>query len=224
MRSDVLEQILTRLLLLEPEVIAENLEEGVKRGLFASAPSRWQLAQGVLRMLHRMATRPESVGLSIDSAPRRELGARLMRFRLVRGPLLLAIGAVRPWDLTGLLSGRDGLIRHLVGTHHDRRQFGYDLEILRLYAGGLEALRDEAEAIVAGTHKRAALLRASCVYEGYHERLLKAARMALESGGDVGLAPDERTDPDLSFEAFLAWCAARPDTLRGAVASWSRAA
>lgn len=207
---------LTRLLLLEPETIAKTLDEGVRRGLFASAPTTWQLAQGVARMIHRMITRPESVGLSLDAPPRRGFAARLMQFRPVRGPALLALGAVRPWDLTGLLSARDGLIRHLVGTHHDRRQFGYDLEILRLYPGGLEALFEEARSIVDGTHDKAALFRATCVYEGYHERLLAAVEAALR--GETTLEPDERTDPDLSFDAFLAWCAARPNTLREALA------
>lgn len=207
---------LTRLLLLEPETIAKTLDEGVRRGLFASAPTTWQLAQGVARMIHRMMTRPESVGLSLDAPPRRGFAARLMQFRPVRGPALLALGAVRPWDLTGLLSARDGLIRHLVGTHHDRRQFGYDLEILRLYPGGLEALFEEARSIVDGTHDKAALFRATCVYEGYHERLLAAVEAALR--GETTLEPDERTDPDLSFDAFLAWCAARPNTLREALA------
>lgn len=209
------QRALTRLLLLEPETIARTLDEGVRRGLFASAPTTWQLAQGVARMIHRMVTRPESVGLSIDAPPRPELAARLMRFRPVRGPALLALGAVRPWDLTGLLSARDGLIRHLVGTHHDRRQFGYDLEILRIYPGGLEALRDEARAIIDRTHDKAALLRATCVYEGYHERLLAAVEAALR--GETTLEPEEMSDPDLSFDAFLAWCAARPNTLREAL-------
>lgn len=210
------QRTITRLLLLEPETIARTLDEGVRRGLFASTPTTWQLAQGVARMIHRMVTRPESVGLSLDAPPRPGLAARLMQFRPVRGPALLALGAVRPWDLTGLLSARDGLIRHLVGTHHDRRQFGYDLEILRIYPGGLEALRDETRAIIDGTHDKAALLRATCVYEGYHERLLDAVEAALR--GETTLEPEERTDPDLSFEAFLAWCAARPNTLREALA------
>lgn len=223
-KGKVWERVLSRLLLLQPAVIARNLERGVELGLFARSPSTWQLGQGVLRMLHRMVTRPQSVGLSVDSPPRRELGARLMRFRPVRGPVLLAIGAVRPWDLTGLLSGRDGLIRHLVGTHHDRRQFAYDLEILRLYPAGLETLLEETRTIVEGTHPRAALYRATCVYEGYHERLLEAVRGALKGdGAEVGLEPEERGDPDLSFDAFLVWCAAQPNTVRGAVESWSRA-
>jgi len=143
-----------------------------------------------------------------------------MSMRPVRGPLLLAIGAVRPWDLTGLLASRDQLIRHLVGTHHDRRQFAYDLEILRLYPRGLEALRDEVSAVVEGRHRAAWLFRETCVYQSYHENLLVAVDKALL--GDLGLEAGERVDPDISFAAYLQWCLRQPESVGGAIARWRR--
>jgi hypothetical protein len=129
--------------------------------------------------------------------------------------LLLGIGAVQPWDLTGLLASRDKLIRHLVGTHHDRRQFAYDLEILRLYPRGLEALREEVGAIVEGRHVLAPLFRVTCVYENYHEHLLAAVDGAM--AGDLGLDTGERADPDISFTAYLEWCLRQPESVGGAI-------
>lgn len=217
-----LDEVMTRAasaaLLLAPRTIEARLGAGEAQAVIEQAPTRWQLAQGVVRMLHRMWTRPESIGLSADAPVRSGPLTRLMRFRPVRAPLLLGLGAVQPWDLTGLLADRDRLVRHLVGTHHDRRQFAYDLEILRLHPAGLEALRDEARAIVEGQHPKAALFRQTCVYEGYHERLLEAAEAALE--GELRLDGDEARDPDISFGAYLAWCAAQPRTVAASLARW----
>ncbi len=210
--------LLSRLLLVAPGRIMKTLQDAQREGLVARAPSRWQLSMGVLRMLHRMRTRPESIGLSVDNAVRAGWGARLMSVRPVRGPLLLGLGAVQPWDLTGLLASRDKLIRHVVGTHHDRRQFAYDLEILRLYPLGLEALRDEVGAIVEGTHRLAPLLRVTCVYENYHENLLAAVDGAM--AGDLGLDEMERGDPDISFAAYLEWCLRQPESIGVALAKW----
>jgi len=212
--------VLSRALLLAPGRIRKTLEGAQREGLVVRAPTSWQLSMGVLRMLHRMWTRPESIGLSVDNPVRAGLGARLMSIRPVRGPLLLGIGAVQPWDLTGLLASRDKLIRHLVGTHHDRRQFAYDLEILRLYPQGLEALREEVGAIVEGRHALAHLFRVTCVYENYHENLLAAVDGAL--AGDLGLDAGESEDPDISFAAYLEWCLRQPESVGKAIAKWRR--
>lgn len=202
--------LLARLLLIRPARVQAALQRAERAGLVAHAPNLWQVSLGVLRMLHRTATRPESIGLSRDRAPLRTLAARLLRFRPLRAPLVIGIGAVTPWDLSGLVSSPETLIRHLVGTHHDRHQFAYDLQILALTEGGLERLGQEARTTRDGHDFRARLFRALCVFEGYHEALVTAAEHARR--GDFLLDAAERADPDISFEAYLAWCRAQPET------------
>jgi len=181
------------------------------QGMVTAAPNVWQITLGVMRMMHRMATRPESIGLSVDRPPRAGLRARVLRLRPLRFPFVLALGAVRPWDLSGLLSKPDELIRHLVGTHHDRHQFAYDLQILSLTDGALERLLEEASLVHTGAHEHARLMQDLCVYESYHDNLVHAARHAL--AGDFLLTHEELDDPDISFEAYLRWCQAQPASL-----------
>jgi len=202
--------LLSRLLLLSPARIQQMLEAAHARSMIAVPPNVWQITLGVLRMVHRMLSRPESIGLSLDRPPRKGLRARVMRSRPLRFPFVLAIGAVRPWDLSGLLSRPDELIRHLVGTHHDRHQFAYDLQILSLTEGALPRLLAAALDAQAGTSARARLMQDLCVFEGYHDNLVHAADRAL--AGDFLLTPDEQRDPDISFAAYLDWCAAQPAT------------
>lgn len=187
------------------------------RGMIAEPPNVWQITLGVMRMLHRMWTRPESIGLSVDRPPRPGLRARVLRARPLRFPFVLAIGAVRPWDLSGLLSRPDELIRHLVGTHHDRHQFAYDLQILSLTEGALPRLLGAALEARAGASGKARLMQDLCVFEGYHDHLVHAAEQAL--AGDFLLTPDERHDPDISFEAYLRWCKAQPESPRETLAA-----
>ncbi len=209
--------MLSHLLLLSPERISAMLEVAHARGMIAEPPNVWQITLGVMRMIHRMMTRPESIGLSVDRPPRQGLRARVLRLRPLRFPFVLAIGAVRPWDLSGLLSRPDDLIRHLVGTHHDRHQFAYDLQILSLTEGALTRLLTAAIEARAGTNGKARLMQDLCVFEGYHDNLVHAAHNAL--AGDFLLTPDERQDPDISFEAYLRWCKTQPASPRETIAA-----
>ncbi len=209
--------LLSHLLLLSPTRVAEMLRIIEARGVIAEAPNVWQITLGVMRMLHRMWSRPESIGLSVDRPPRTTLRAKLLQVRPLRAPFVLAVGAVRPWDLSGLLSRPDDLIRHLVGTHHDRHQFAYDLQILALTDGALPRLLDEAVAVQSGASPKAELMRDLCVFEGYHDNLVAAAQAALE--GDFLLTPDEANDPDISFSAYLAWCKRQPASPRETLAA-----
>ena len=76
--------------------------------------------------------------------------------------------------------------------------------------GALEELRSRALAIAHGDDRRSAYLRDLVVYEGYHEHLAEAAGVALD--GRSELSDAERRDPDVSFVAYLAWCARQPAT------------
>lgn len=211
-----------RVLLLRPRLIAEGLAEVEALGILERTPNLWQLELGVVRMWHRILFRSETVGTCVDGRPRRTLRARLLDHRAVRFPFLVRERAIAPWDLTGLLSDREQIIRHLLGAHHDGVQFIYDLQVLQRHPGALEELRRRCAAVVDGTDPRAEWLQDLTVYEGYHADLLAGLDRFL--GGEQ--EPDARSaaDPDLSFRAWLRWCAEQPATPRETLAAARRGA
>lgn len=193
---------------------ARQIEAGLERLRSAGVtpvPNLWQVTLGVYRMWWRVFTRSDGIGTSTD-APRPTLRARLLLPRPVRLPFLLYERAVHPTDFSGLASTPERVQRHLLGAHHDQNQFSYDLEILGCYPGALEELHGRVLDVVHGGHGRAEWLRDLVVHEGYHERLLEAVEGALR--GDSSLSAAERDDPDISFDAYLRWCAAQPTTPR----------
>jgi hypothetical protein len=181
-------------------------------------PTLWQLELGVLRMWHRTLFRSETIGLCAAQPVRDSWRARLLRWRPLRFPFLLAESAVAPWDMTGLYSSSERLIRHLLGAHHDATQFVYDLQILALTEGALDDLRARAAAVVTGVDPRADWLRDLVVYTGYHEALL--AGIDRIRGGETELRAADASDPDLSFHAYLRWCAAQPPTPAASWQAW----
>lgn len=195
-------------LVFRPRALERALERVAAAGV--DVPNVWQVAQGVLRMWHRVLFRSDTVGTA-TAAPRRPgLRARLLEYRPVRFPFLLLEGAVAPLDFSGLLSSRERIVRHLVGAHHDRAQFAYDFELLVTHPGGLTAALEAARAVVNDRGARGEWLRDLVVYEGYHDRLLASLTRFCE--GDPLLTPEEQGDPDLSFFAYLAWCKRCPET------------
>ena len=180
------------------------------------APNLWQVELGGLRMWHRVIFRGETIGTCSVDPVRTTRRARWMRFRPVRFPFLVAARAIAPLDNSGLVQPAERLINHLVTAHHDAAQFAYDLEILRGTEGGLEDARAAAAAIVSGADPRSERFRDLCVYEGYHERLLAAIDDTIAGRP---LAPDS-DDPDITFQAFVRWCLAQPETPRGTFAAW----
>lgn len=204
--------------LLRPRRIDRHLDVLAATGRFPRVPNTWQLALGVVRMWHRLVFRSDTVGLCTSHPPRRNLRARLFRFRAVRFPFLLHEGAVTPLDLTGLVSSPATVIKHLLGTHHDGRQFAYDLELLACHPGQLDELKRQADAVLASDGPRTRWLRDLCVYETYHERLRDAVERA--RNGDFGLTREEAASPDISFAGYLAWCADQPATPRETIALW----
>ncbi len=198
---------ISRVVLLDADAVARALERVRASGVYPEVPNVWQLTLGVLRMWHRMLFRSGTVGTS--SRPvRNTWRARLFAPRPLRFPFLLAERAIAPLDFSGLLSSRERVIRHLLGAHHDKNQFAYDLEMLQHDSGALEELYERARGITSGRSTRAEYLRDLTVFEGYHEDLERAAGAALH--GDFGLSPEEARDPDISFAAYLAWCARQP--------------
>lgn len=193
------------LLLLRPAVVADALDRVARSGQVATVPSLWQIELGVLRMWHRVFFRPATIGTCAAHPVRPTWRARWLRWRPLRFPFLLWEQAVAPWDMSGLLSPRERVLRHLLGAHHDADQFVYDLEMLASHPGALDDLATRVAAVCSGEHPRALWLRDLCVYERYHEDL----RDGLQAWRD-GHRPT--ADPDVSFVAYLDWCAAQPAT------------
>ncbi len=203
-------------LLLDPDRVEARLDDIRRSGLVARTPNLWQLALGVVRRAHRVAFRSDTVGTC--AAPVRPTWrARALAWRALRLPFLLAERAVAPLDFSGLLSSRERVLRHLVGAHHDRHQFAYDLEMLSIDPGALDELCARAAAVVHGDDPRAGWLRDLTVFEGYHESLLAAAERA--RAGDLSLPEPDAHDPDISFLAYLDWCSAQPETPRATLAA-----
>ena len=205
----------SRLLLLRPLRVRRWLERLQASGL--RVPNLWQVELGILRMWHRILFRGDTVGTCQRYPVRQGFRARLLQFRPIRFPFLVWERAITPWDLSGFLSSQAQFIRHLLCAHHDGTQFVYDLQILSLIPGALEALRVEVLRIVEVDDARSRWVRDLCVFERYHEDLLEAVERVL--AGAKELDPADSLDPDISFWAYLAWCRRQPSTPR----SWWRA-
>lgn len=208
--------LLPYLLLFRPALIAARLES--LRAAGAPAVNTWQLTLGVLRMWHRVLFRSETIGTCVGGTVRPNWRARLMHNRLLRGPFLWKEKAITPLDFSGLRSSPERLRSHLLGAHHDRNMFAYDLELLSFTVGGLGALANDVELLLAQDSARSRWLKDLVVYEGYHERLRDAVRQALH--GDFGFTPAEGNDPDLSFGAYLRWCSRQPATAAATLSAW----
>ena len=161
-------------------------------------------------MIHRLVFRSETDGTCTSQPVRATWRARFLRFRAVRVPFLLVERAIAPFDLSGLASPPERIIRHLLAAHHDGVQFAYDLELLALWPGRLRELRDAVSDIVTHDSPRTRWLRDLVVFEGYHEALLISVEAALR--GEPLLTGDDARNPDLSLRAYLDWCAGQDET------------
>jgi len=197
-------------ILFRPDIVTERLSQIRRAGLVRDVPNAWQISLGVLRMWHRVLFRPESIGTSTTHPVRSSLRARLLVSRPLRFPFLLREKAVAPLDFSGLLSSPERVIHHLLGAHHDGVQFVYDLQMLSVHPGKLEEALRRAREVVDGSSPRANWMRDLTVYEGYHEDLLAALERAV--AGEFPMPAQQVNDPDISFLAYLAWCARQPKT------------
>jgi len=196
------------LLHFRPRRIEARLDELVAAGVLDRKPTHWQLWMGVLYMWHRAAFRPETIGLSSNPV-RSTRRARLFHKRPLRSPFLFAGRRVNPLDHTGLGSSTEHTIRHLLGAHHDRADFHFDLQLIAHEPGVLQSLRDRLQSIVDETAPDAVFLKDLCVYEGYHEDLLAGVEAWIR-----GEVPLDHDDPDATLTGFMGWCAQQPDSLR----------
>lgn len=202
--------LFARVALIRPHDIEAALDRIRATGRIPSVPNSWQIFLGVSRMWHRILFRSETIGTCKEHPVRATRRARLLAWRPLRFPFLVWERAIAPLDSSGLLSSRERILRHLLAAHHDGNQFAYDLELLSMHEGALEELYTRVLALLAEDSPRTRFLRDLTVFEGYHESLAEATRRAL--AGEVELSPEERLDPDISFSAYLAWCARQPET------------
>jgi hypothetical protein len=198
-----------RALLVTPDRIANHLAAMN----LSHPPNEWQLCLGVLRLWHRLVFRSETIGTSPAGKVRSGWRARLLAFRPLRLPFLLAERAVSPLDFTGLASSPERLIRHLLCAHHDGQQFVFDLEILAGHSR-LDELHRRLTRLLSRDSARLRWLRDLAVFDGYHEQLLVAVERAL-----AGRAPT-LDDPDISFHACMRWCAAQPTSPGESLRQW----
>lgn len=97
-------------------------------------------------------------------------------------------------DPTGFLSTRDNIIGHLMQVVHANP--AYDLQLLESHEGGLEELERQIEAMIAGTHPRAASIGAVVEEAGYHARLLGFVReYRLHRDADAPIRDNIAADP-----------------------------
>lgn len=206
-----------RVVLVDAGKVERRLDDIARSGLVPRVPNAWQIALGVLRMCHRLVFRSEEIGTSA-SPPRPTWRARVLDYRPLRFPFLLAEKAVAPHDFSGLLSDRERVLRHLLGAHHEGAQFVYDLEMLSVDDGAIDELVRRARDVVERDTPRTRWLRDLTVYEGYHESLLAAAERAAR--GEYEFPAERADDPDTRFVAYLAWCARQPPTYEATIAAW----
>jgi hypothetical protein len=126
-------------------------------------------------------------------------------------------------DPTGFSSAREVIIGHLMQVVHANP--AYDLQLLESHDGGLEALEAELEAMLAGTHPRAASIGAIVEEPDYHARLL-AYTQAYRRERDVDAPIRDNVASDPRWRAIertfgtlpraMAYFARLPDTPMGA--------
>jgi GNAT superfamily N-acetyltransferase len=142
----------------------ERRLEGLRaRGVIDVAPTRVQLAVGAWDML-RFFISPAAAEYYASKG----IGFGFHQvLRFLEEPASLA-------DPVGLLSTRDGIIGHLMQVVHANPV--YDLELLGMFDDGWDELERQIEAMLAGTHPRAASIGAIVEEPEYHERLLAYVR------------------------------------------------
>jgi hypothetical protein len=198
---------LMELVLVDVPAIEAGLERARRAGLVDRAVAPEQVFAGIKRMWWRVLFRSETVGTSTLPV-RNTWRARLLAFRGVRLPFLLAERFVAPLDFSGLLSSPERIARHVLGAHHQPAQLAYDLELLSMHEGALETLEGAAREICTTDTPRTRWLRDLCVHEGYHESVLDA--VSRYRRGEALVADKDALDPDLTLRGFLTWCASAP--------------
>jgi hypothetical protein len=144
-------------------VLDQRLRTLAKKGLIEEIPTRAQLVAGGFDML-RFWIAPASAEYY------REQGIdftfhQVLRFLDEPASLL---------DPVGFFSTRDAIIGHLMQVVHANPV--YDLELLQMWDDGLDELEAQIEAMLDGSHPRAASIGAIVEEPDYHANLLRFVR------------------------------------------------
>ena len=201
--------LVVRGILRDPELVMSKVQRAVDSGLIERAPNAWQVCLGILRMSQRLLFRWDTVGTAPAAPVRKNWRAQLLQYRPARFPFLVKEKLIAPFDLTGMLASPEQVRRHVMGAYHAGDEFHYDLQLLSIYPGELERLRDEVRDLVRHDTPRHRFLRDLNAYEGYHESLAEAVEQAIEHGVH---RPELDDDPDWSLVGYLDWCARQPQT------------
>ena len=172
-----------------------RLQKLVALKKLSRVPTREEQKRAIRYNLQRIIFRSENIGTSSDPI-RKDAG--LFRYRFFRFFALAKEHAITPLDLTGLCASRETIMTHLLAAHHDGEQFLYDLELLECEEQGLDELESRARAIVENTNPKARFYKRLCVYEGYHENLLRGIARYREG--------QRSSDPELSIFALFEMC------------------
>lgn len=200
------------LLLRRPRRIRDTLRRLRQAGTITREPTLFQVWIGVLYMLYRLAFRTDTVGIA-DAPVRDTRRARLLQYRVLRVPVVLALRVVNPFDLVGLGTDPAWLVRHIAGTYHPGDNAVYDVALLTAYPEHLDALSARVRAIRDESHPRARLYKDVCVYAGYHDRLLELIDR-FRAGEPVAPAA---LPSDATLPGFVEWMCRQPPTLRDAL-------
>lgn len=140
-----------------------RLERLQALGEIGTIPTEWQIAQASYAMLTEfiLPSNREMYG-HYDAD---EAWNLFLRFLDAPSTML---------DPTGLAISRELLVAHLLHAVHVSA--GYDVGLLHLIPGGLDALEEQLQALLDGRHPRQAALEAMQERPDYPERLLAAVR------------------------------------------------
>lgn len=202
-----------RAFLRDPDAIQANLRALHDAGLIDDIPTLFQVSMGVAHMWHRILFRPDTIGVAPDVPVRDTWRARVMERRWARFPFLVRERVIHPFELTGLATSTAALRAHVMGAFHPGEQALYDFAILAAWPGELEALRDELQSLVDGTHPRGAWLADLCVYENYHQHALALVEGALQGRFES----DSDREADTTLRGFVRFLCTQPETATAAL-------
>lgn len=202
---------------LDPAELERRLTALERRGYLHTRPTRVQLLFGGIDMVRFMiepAAREYYAAQGIDFAFHQLL-------RVLDDPVSMI-------DPTGVFSDRETIIGHLMQVVHLNPV--YDLQLLEMFADGLEELERQLEAMTAGTHPRHGTIGAIVEDPGYHARLLDYVRRYRNdrtTPPPIRPQPALRRDPHFAaaertfatLPGFLDYCARLP---RSPGALWAR--
>lgn len=159
MRAKVRDLLMTLAHYGREDLVRARLERLQRRGHIDSIPNRIQRVVGAIDMMRFFI-----VPAAADYYQEKGLDFRFHQLlRFLDDPASLL-------DPTGFNSTRDNIIGHVMQVVHANPE--YDFQLLDTFEDGMEQMERQVRAVLAGTHPRAASIKAIVEEPDYHERLL----------------------------------------------------